>query len=361
MRPEGRRIELVGQGTLEQDVAVCRELLPLVSRTFALSIEALPKSLRRPVRVAYLLCRVVDCIEDATGITPGRRQSLFDIFDAVMGNDAVSPETLELGFRGLSAGTGGLQEAELRLGIQAGSPLRVFRSLSVEDKEAIRPHVLEMSRGMREYTGRAPSAWGGIAIENLQDLERYCYFVAGTVGQLLTALFARFVGLPSLADSDDLRRQAISFGIGLQLVNIVKDVADDYQRGACFLPADLVAEHGLDLDKLLDPDQRQAGLGLIHTISARARHHLELAGQYTSSWPLPRGAPVRLFCAVPLGLALATLDEVERGDDALRPGRCPAVSRFTVKTLLFQAHQAVGSDEQLTRWLRSLRTIPSPS
>ena len=46
------------------DWQFCSDILPRVSRTFALSIAALPEALRDAIRVAYLLCRVVDTVED---------------------------------------------------------------------------------------------------------------------------------------------------------------------------------------------------------------------------------------------------------------------------------------------------------
>src|SRR5437667_7267848 len=56
------------------DKSYCRAVLPRVSRTFAINIRLLGKDLREPVRIAYLLCRICDALEDswpgdATGIT----------------------------------------------------------------------------------------------------------------------------------------------------------------------------------------------------------------------------------------------------------------------------------------------------
>ena len=66
---------------------------------------------------------------------------------------------------------------------------RIFGALSATEREAITPHVAEMSRGMREYAARADTSASGLRLRDLADLERYCYFVAGTVGGLLTSLF----------------------------------------------------------------------------------------------------------------------------------------------------------------------------
>jgi farnesyl-diphosphate farnesyltransferase len=56
-----------------QDRQTCAELLPSVSRTFALTIRVLPRPLRDPVTIAYLLCRIADLLEDATAGDPETR------------------------------------------------------------------------------------------------------------------------------------------------------------------------------------------------------------------------------------------------------------------------------------------------
>jgi farnesyl-diphosphate farnesyltransferase len=333
-----------------RDRLLCVELLPRVSRTFALSIEALPDPLRDAVRVAYLLCRVVDTIEDGARISLADRLRLFEAIDDVLSCDQLPPDGVEA----LCASTmDHVAEAERRLCCNAGAVLRQLRRLPDAQRRAIRPHVQEMSRGMREYVLRGAQT-GGLRLTGIADLERYCYFVAGTVGLLLTELFAQAVPL----DSDAARavdERAVSFGLGLQLVNIIKDVADDVARGTCFLPLSLLDCGALSPAELLDPERRGAGLALIRSICDVARGHLRRAQEYTESWPVPHGVPVRLFCTVPLALALATLEEVERSEDTLRLGRNPKVSRGAVSWILSEAQRAVTSNDRLDRFLSSLQ------
>jgi hypothetical protein len=59
---------------------------------------------------------------------------------------------------------------------------------------------------------------------------------------------------------------------------------------------------------------------------------------------------VRLFCTVPLVLALATLREVEEGGDALVRGRTPKISRAAVTRIWSDAHHAIGRNDTL-RWM----------
>jgi farnesyl-diphosphate farnesyltransferase len=164
------------------------------------------------------------------------------------------------------------------------------------------------------------------------DLERYCYFVAGTVGELLTGLFE--LAVPSIAPrADEVRARAVSFGLGLQIVNIVKDVRDDEKRGDSFLPTDLLPETALT------------------TVIARARMHLARAREYTLLWPVPEGSEVRFFCAVPLALAIATLDEIEA------TGRTK-VTRETVARIFEGARESMTDDERLTSLLSTPPRLP---
>ncbi len=340
-------------GAAALDTEFCSTILPRVSRTFALSIEALPDFLRAAVRSAYLLCRVVDSIEDEPTLGDAQRNELFDIFDRLLeeGTDATE---LELACARASVGGTGA-DGELCRG--AGAVFRTFRALPPSQRDAIRPHVLEMSGGMRSYCAR------GIAprLADLADLERYCYFVAGTVGNLLTVLFEETA--PGLSEElrSALRERAVSFGIGLQMVNVVKDAAADFgERGVCFLPLDLAREHGLEVERLLDPTMRDAGVAVVRAVCARAREHLRRAEEYVALWPASgpggqAGRSVRLFCLVPLALALATLRTVEQGDDTLRAGAEPKVSRTTVVRVLAEAAGAAASNRALAALLGRFR------
>ena len=332
---------LAAQRVADRDF--CVGTLPRVSRTFALSILSLPEGLSESLCAAYLLCRVVDSIEDANPIAPDTRTSLFDTFDALMRGEAGSLPEFEARFSDEAIG---MAEADRALCKGSGAVFRVFRALPAPDQEAIRPWVLEMSRGMREYAGRA-DAEGKTRLRDVPDLERYCYFVAGTVGELLTSLFERAV--PTVSDEARVRARshATRFGLGLQMVNVLKDVAEDLDRGACFLPEDVLERHGVRRDALLSPEARAGGLAAVSEVCAIARGHLDAAIEYTLCWPGREGAEVRAFCAVPLALAIATLREVERGEDTLVRGREPKINKRLVAEVLAGARRAAESDAAL--------------
>src|SRR4029077_9985787 len=122
-------------------------------------------------------------------------------------------------------------DAELDLARKLPRVMHVFWSLPERMQLVVSRWVAEMARDMSLYTHREPGDDGFVALYTVEDLERYCYYVAGTVGHMLTELFAEAMdGRVDPRTLADMRHNAESFGAGLQLVNILKDVTDDRTR-----------------------------------------------------------------------------------------------------------------------------------
>jgi farnesyl-diphosphate farnesyltransferase len=325
------------------DRLFCADVLSEVSRTFALSIAALPGRLRAPIEAAYLVCRIADTIEDDRRLAADLREQLFDAFDEALGDDRSGAVLDRLAVASeLGRGT----ESQ-RLCAGTRKVFRCFHALPLSQRSAIRPHIAELARGMRELAPARP-------FREVCELERYCYFVAGTVGKLLTAIFELDVAGLGESARRFVRARAVAFGIGLQLVNIAKDVAEDFERGDCFLPADLAARHGVPLAEVLETRHRSAALGVVQDVCTLARAHLRHARAYTLAWPADAAHDVRVFCAVPLALALATLVEIESGRGVLLRGATPKVARSMVVRIFADVRRAARSDEALGAMLDNL-------
>ena len=320
------------------DEEFCIDILPKVSRTFALSIEALPEPLRATIRVSYLLCRIVDTIEDDPDLERAERERLFDLFRAAVSDDGLDASSLEKAF----VGHGTSHDHDLCRG--TGAALRIFRGLAPELREAARPHILEMAAGMAEYATRWRGTEELTVLEDVEDLERYCYFVAGTVGNLLTDIFITTDSDLSESTRKGLSERSVSFGLGLQLTNIVKDVTADRPRGWCFLPRSLCVRHGIEPEELLDSERRENAMAVIRDVVEIARGHLDNALEYTLLVP-SRARDVRLFVLVPLVLALASLSLVHQSPEVLISGKPVKISRATVANALTRAHRVVEDDE----------------
>lgn len=284
-------------------------LLVRTSRTFALSIPRLPAPLREQVTVAYLLFRVADTLEDAFRWERTRRLAALDAFAALLRGEA-DASTLAASWREAPpcdhAGYLELLEAFPAL-------VEAFSRIEPRAREAIARHALRTAEGMRAFTARA-DANGGLQLRDLADLRAYCYAVAGIVGELLTELF--LLAEPVEAAAPALRAEAVAFGEGLQLVNIVKDAADDASEGRSFLPPGL---------------QREAVLALARKNLVRARAYVRALQQAGAS------NGVVAFCALPVALAFSTLDRVERDGPGAK------IDRAAVTTIAASVDAAIAA------------------
>ena len=328
----------------QRDELFCRELLGRVSRTFALSIEALPDALAASIRTAYLLCRTVDTIEDDPAVSSDAREELFNAFDRMLGEAGDAREFEELACS-LDLGA---TVAEKTLCRELGRVLEQHRRGSAREQALVRSCVLEMSAGLRHF-GRVMMQR---PLRDVAELDEYCHAAAGTVGALLTALFEGWGAALPPGTAEQLRARSEGFALTLQLVNILADVAEDYTQGRCFLPASLAEHHGLALDDLLADEQRESALGVVGALCAHARTQTQLAREYTLLWPAETHLEIRTFCTLPLLLALATLTEIEGGRDTVRRGRRPRIARERVLQALEQTGAAVQSDDALLRLLQ---------
>jgi farnesyl-diphosphate farnesyltransferase len=260
------------------------ELLVKTSRTFALSIPVLPEPTRREVTVAYLLFRVADTLEDATGWTAGRQIDGMGRLRALL--EHPSAEAARRLAREWLEDPPLDNAAYLELLGDLPTVVSALEGLARQSRELVRAHTLRTVDRMTDFIGRERP----LQLRDIPDLQDYCYAVAGIVGEMLTELF--LLGRPELkATGPALRADAATFGEALQLVNILKDAASDAGEGRRYLPDGVARER----------------------VFALARGDLECAASYVrrlQDADAPRG--VVAFTALPVLLARKTLDHVEQ-------------------------------------------------
>jgi farnesyl-diphosphate farnesyltransferase len=137
-------------------------------------------------------------------------------------------------------------------------------------------------------------------------LQRYCYFVAGAIGHLLTEAFVFEVSDLEPARARVLRSEAERFGIGLQLVNILRDIVSDLERDCCFVPRTTLQVAGLVPRDLVERSKERRAREALLPLFDMAQENLDAAFEYALAIP-PAQAEIRNFCLVPLWLAVATL------------------------------------------------------
>ncbi|MDM8569411.1 phytoene/squalene synthase family protein [Thiotrichales bacterium HSG1] len=195
-----------------------------------------------------------------------------------------------------------------------------------------------MAKGMAEF--QQNSNLNGL--DNLVEMDRYCYYVAGVVGEMLTELFCDYSA--QIADNKKLLQHlAISFGQALQMTNLLKDIWEDRQRGVCWLPQDIFAPFEL---KNLTPNHYNPafGDGLIKLI-AIANSHMHNALRYILLIPASE-IGIRRFCLWALGMAALTLRRILKHKDFSQSQQVK-ISRRSVKTTILISNLATRSDISL--------------
>ena len=264
---------------LNSDLAYQKAILGSVSRTFALTIPLLPPAIEVVVGNTYLLCRIVDTIEDAAELNPAEKQHLSKLFlDATLGTIPVASFVSPC----LDALRGYSNVDELDLIAHTPTVLRILHTFPDRDQAAINRCVSIMSDGMSHFHNRQSQE----GLKDLAEFEEYCYVVAGVVGELLTSIFSNYSSefAKRIQGHEQL---AIAFGQALQMTNILKDSPADRARGVSWKPAQISEVELLEI----------------------AYKKLQDSMSYIILLP-EREIGMRRFCFLAFGLAVMTLEKI---------------------------------------------------
>ncbi len=331
-------------GSASSDIAYQTEVLQGVARTFALTIAQLPRPLADAVGNTYLLCRIADTIEDEPTLSWEQKDAFSKRFaEIVAGRGDPAPFARELGEL-LSPST---TKHEQDLIANTTRVIRITETLNAAQRGAIERCVRIMSHGMVEFQ-RTASTDG---LRDVDQLHRYCYHVAGVVGETLTALFCDYSDEME-ERRDELLALAVSFGQGLQMINILKDMWEDRRRGVSWLPRDTFDSNGVDVGSLA-PGQADPGFvrGVVKLV-AITRRHLADALRYILIIPRHETG-IRRSCLWPLGIAVLTLQRIHRRP-VFTSGQEIKVSRRSVWAVAFATSIAARSDTALKLLFRAL-------
>ncbi|MGH8580999.1 MAG: phytoene/squalene synthase family protein [Gammaproteobacteria bacterium] len=320
-----------------EDLAYQDYVLQGVSRTFALTIPQLPQRLASVVSNAYLLCRIADTIEDEATLSREQKEEFSDQFIQVVEGRRSSEGFGASLFSVLSEHT---LAAERDLIKHAPQVLRITHSYNPGQRRALARCIRIMARGMAQYQNKGTRA----GLNDLAALDEYCYYVAGVVGEMLTELFCDYC--EELNDErEEMMQLAVSFGQGLQMTNILKDVWEDHARGACWLPRDVFRKRQLDLGQLMQERGNPGFAFGIAELIGIARGHLENALRYTLRLP-KREKGMRKFCLWALAMAVLTLRKIHR-HKRYSSGKEVKITRASVKATIIVTNLLVSFDSLL--------------
>lgn len=271
-------------------------LLRAVSRSFYLTIRLLPARVREPIALGYLLARASDSIADTSSADVSMR---LDLLEALKQGHVDPGALVECAGRQANP-----DEAELIRRLP-----ELLTALLASPSRARIEWVWEriLTGQMFDLTRFSPGA-GPLSAEGLDE---YTYLVAGCVGEFWTRLCADLLRDFSPEGAEALVPDAIRYGKGLQLVNILRDRRADEANGRIYVPRERFDE-----------------------TKALARSHLEAGGRWVRA---VRNGRVRFACLPPLLIGRETLDLLEVDSGPVK------ISRRDVRRVLMRSVPALWS------------------
>jgi farnesyl-diphosphate farnesyltransferase len=306
-------------------------LLRDVSRSFYLTLRVLPGSIRSPIGLAYLLARTTDTIADTELVSLEQRaRSLQALRDRILGAGSQPLEFGEL------ARNQGLPAERVLLG-QCEASLALLEQQPPADRMLIREVLAVIISGqeldLRRFANA--SAESVVAVQTDAELDDYTYRVAGCVGEFWTKVCRAHLFPEARLDDAALLADAVRFGKGLQLVNVLRDLPVDLRKGRCYLPEKALRSGGLSPMDLLRPETEPRLRPIYQGYLDRAAGHLAAGWDYTNALPW-RQARVRLGCAWPILIGMETIRRL-RSANVLDAEHRVKINRGEVRRILFQS------------------------
>ena len=318
-----------------------RDLLRVASRTFAIGIERLPGVLCEATTVAYLLLRVSDYLEDNEEMNNNDKVALLNLWVNILREKA---DISELTDRLTNADT---SNPDAIVAQHSQEILLHLRSLPVQVQEIIVHHVIKSTQGMARWTKQGPK------VDDENDLDDYMFEVAGRVGYLVTQLFAWY-SLNIRKKEKDIMPLAREFGLGLQTVNVIRGMREDFDRGWIYIPKNFLQEMNLSSEQLFDPEHRQQALKVLDMMTDKAERHLRQALQYVKALPWWQHG-IRLGCIFPLMFAIRTLAISRRNAQVFESEA--KMTREEVKRIVMQATLWGWSNSWLDSYYQKLNIV----
>ncbi|OQR94524.1 hypothetical protein THRCLA_08162 [Thraustotheca clavata] len=281
----------LGQGkaqlpNMDQDSTWCFKMVKKVSRSFAMVIISLPEELRLSICVFYLALRALDTVEDDMKRIDSKTKI------KMLQNFYLQLSDVNLSIKGIGEGD------EATVLEEIAHMNKALATLPNSHQEIIIDITRKMGVGMAEFV----EVDMGQGTVKTADYDKYCYYVAGLVGEGLSRLFsASGLESPSVGENIEL---SISMGRFLQKVNIIRDYLEDFVEGRTFWPQEIWKKHMNNLGDMRDPSKEVASLNCLNEMVFDALRHVPDCMEYLSSIQNPG---VLFFCAMPQVMAVATL------------------------------------------------------
>jgi farnesyl-diphosphate farnesyltransferase len=257
-------------------------LLERTSRSFYPTLKYLPKKIRGQIGLLYLLARVADTIADSKhGETEVLLEALSAYNEVAQGRSQTLPDFMELAEAQTNE-----HEAELLRNVddvveglkdyEQGDQQRILSCLDI----IIGGQILDLQRfGMAKEGGSISSLTTDL------ELDDYAFRVAGCVGVFWTEMSLAHLIKLSPEDEKIFQEKGVRFGKALQMINILRDIPEDLRFGRCYIPSEVLQEHGLKPEDLMDETNLESFRPVYDAYLDLTNEHLEAATDYIRMIP----------------------------------------------------------------------------
>lgn len=305
-------------------------LLKSTSRSFYLTLNFLPKEIRKQIGLLYLLARLSDTIADSK---VGEKDMLVRLIgqynDRVQKRSEIIPDLLDLSL---------LQEnsAEQELLQNVILPIKYLEESNIfseSDRRRIRECLEIIIRGqtLDLETFSIFSDEDIIALNNENELDEYTYSVAGSVGEFWTHMVLDHQFEVDNEIRDSLFENGIRFGKSLQLINILRDIPEDIAMGRCYIPMEKLLQYDLKPKDLLDSNNMDKFRPLFDSYISKAYNHLNCAIKWVNLLPKNQYR-LRFSCILPILIGQSTLKMLSENNVLDNKNRIK-VSRKEIKSI----------------------------
>jgi farnesyl-diphosphate farnesyltransferase len=292
-----------------------------------------PPDVRDQVSLAYLFARAADTIADTDLIDRPRRLDFLSQLKGQFTSDRIVWTQVQ----NIQRAVGPLQResAERVLLERLDECFKLFLDFSLDDRRRVQRLMTTLTQGMEmdlsAFPGKAVEDL--VALKTLDDLDRYIYYVAGCVGEFWTDLMCAHRQALASWNVREMSQIGVRFGKGLQLTNVVKDLAHDLRKGRCYVPQTMLADAGLTPQDLLDQQNLPRFKPVLGKLVRLAVEHLDQGWLYTMA--IPRSETrLRLSCMWPILSAGESLKLVMRSPDLLNPSVKVKIPRSRVYQIM---------------------------
>ena len=284
----------------------CWEFLDLTSRSFSAVIKQLEGDFARVICLFYLVLRGLDTVEDDMSIELNEKCSVLESFHE------------RLSQPGWNYSGNGSREKDRQLLVEFDKVIEEIMMLDERYRIPITRICKCMGYGMAHYAREAAASSSNYAVDSMADFDLYCHYVAGLVGEGLSALFS--ASGKERADLGKMLTLSNSMGLMLQKTNIMRDFREDLEDGRLFWPKEIWGKYTNDPKQFYqemetDPVVKQKALNALSEMVLDALVHAVDCLDYLS---LLKNQSIFNFCAIPQVMAIATLEVCFMNPDVLK-------------------------------------------